>query len=352
MPKNPVTLIRRLAAAAAMIAVVAGGSLAGGIAPAEAAAKPVAIVNKVAPQITGKAEVGQTLSATMGTWTGSPKLSLHWAVCSVKNPTLKSGAGSCSLVQFATKSKYKVRDADSSRYLVVIVTAKAGAKEYYALSKSTAKVPFFVPKPANFTYDNGIRIGTALKAFTSAFTPTTANVPVVKIYFDYQCPNCKDFVKNAGSEIDAMVASGQWIVEYHPLSFLDAESTNQYSTRAELASLCVANYNPDLFVAYSNLLWENQPMIGEAGPTNEDLIAYASDLGASSLDAVTSCINSKYFLYWKMDTNVSSLNHKIPGTSAVLVGTPTIAVGKTAFFVDTKDPGLFADKVAQAWASR
>jgi protein-disulfide isomerase len=352
MSRNSVTLIRRLASFATMIAVVAGGSLAGAVAPAEAAAKPVAVVNKVAPKITGKAEVGQTLSATMGTWTGSPKLSLYWAVCSVKNPTLKSGAGSCSRVQFATKSKYTVRKADSSRYLVVIVTAKVGAKVVYALSKSTAKVPFFVPKPANFTYDNGIRIGTGLKAFTADFTPTTADVPVVKIYLDYQCPNCKDFVENAGSQIDAMVASGQWIVEYHPLSFLDAESTNQYSTRAELAALCVANYNPDLFVAYSNLLWQNQPMIGEAGPTDVELLAFASTLGATSLDSITSCVNSKYFLNWKMDTNLSSLNQKIPGTSTVLIGTPTVVVGKTAFFIDTQDPVAFAAKVTQAWANR
>lgn len=328
MPKNPVTLIRRLAAAAAIIAVVAGGSLAGGIAPAEAAAKPVAIVNKSLPTIKGTAKVGSTLTGTLGTWTGSPKLVAQWIVCPKPNVTLKTSSA-CSAVAAQGQTKYKVRSSDIGRYLVFAVAGIKGPKYVFAFSKSTKKIPGDatpVAPPNNFSFNNGIRLGTNLQAFTSTNTPTTADVPVVSIYLDFQCPFCKQALEGPLSAVDSNASSGQWIVEYHPISFLDGAGTNKYSSRAANAAVCVGSQEPDKFAAFSDLLFANQPEEGTAGPVDSDLIAYAAKVGVQDAEAISACITGQKYASWVAASTDAALSKNLPGTKKPLQGTPTVMV--------------------------
>ena len=95
--------------------------------------------------------------------------------------------------------------------------------------------------PVNLSFDNGIRVGTNLEAFTPTHTPTNADVPVIKMYLDYQCPVCREFDVPNASLIESKVKAGEWIMEYHPISFLDGRgSPNTYSSRAANSAICVA----------------------------------------------------------------------------------------------------------------
>ena len=70
----------------------------------------------VAPAITGTAKIGQTLTASTGTWTGTPAPSYayEWQLCS---------GGTCTAISGATSSTYVLPDADYSEAVEVVVTA-------------------------------------------------------------------------------------------------------------------------------------------------------------------------------------------------------------------------------------
>ena len=106
--------------------------------------------------------------------------------------------------------------------------------------------PTEIAKPTNMSYDNGIRIGKNLEAFTATNKPTTEDVPVISVYIDYQCPFCANFENFNAPLIESKVAAGEWIVEYHPISFLDGGgSPNEFSSRAANAAVCVAEFSPN-----------------------------------------------------------------------------------------------------------
>lgn len=90
-------------------------------------------VNKTPPTILGTASVGQRLTATRGTWTGSPT-SFHyiWSRCDAD--------GACITIVGATKRVYTVSASDVGHTLVVTVTARNAAGSTPYASAPTATV--------------------------------------------------------------------------------------------------------------------------------------------------------------------------------------------------------------------
>jgi hypothetical protein len=98
---------------------------------ASSATKPT---NKTPPTITGSAEVGQKLTATRGTWTGSPT-SFHyiWSRCDAD--------GACLTIAGATGKSYLVSLSDIGHTLVVTVRASNAAGTASQASAATLTVP-------------------------------------------------------------------------------------------------------------------------------------------------------------------------------------------------------------------
>jgi len=90
---------------------------------------------KTLPTISGVAEVGNTLVATRGTWTGSPT-SFHfaWNRC---DPT----GAACLAIPGATAKIYTVTSGDQIHTLRVSVTAKNSSGQTTATSNATSLVP-------------------------------------------------------------------------------------------------------------------------------------------------------------------------------------------------------------------
>lgn len=74
-----------------------------------------ASTNTVAPSVSGTARVGASLSASPGTWTGSPTLTYGWERCDEQ--------GVCEPISGATGDSYTPVDGDVGKTIRVIVTA-------------------------------------------------------------------------------------------------------------------------------------------------------------------------------------------------------------------------------------
>jgi hypothetical protein len=100
----------------------------------EAAGSATKPVNKTPPTITGTPEVGQRLTTSRGTWTGSPT-SFHyaWSRCDAD--------GACLTIAGATGKRYTVKLADVGHTLRSTVTATNAAGSTPATSGPTAVVP-------------------------------------------------------------------------------------------------------------------------------------------------------------------------------------------------------------------
>jgi hypothetical protein len=117
--------------AAVLTLVLAGGLLTGIGAHAAATAVPA---NTVPPAITGTPTVGQTLTASDGTWTGTPtSYAYQWLRCN-------GAGGSCVPVANGTQKTYTLVGADAGRTMRVKVTATNADGSTSAQSQQTAVV--------------------------------------------------------------------------------------------------------------------------------------------------------------------------------------------------------------------
>ena len=130
---------------------------------------PTAPVNSVAPTISGTAEIGQSLSVTDGSWTGSPtSYSYEWLWSSTVG-------GNYAPISGATSSTYVVSDPDAGTYLKVIVTANNAGGSTAVLTSATSLVP--IPAPRNLSVPT--ISGTAIvgNTLTASSNGTWANSP-------------------------------------------------------------------------------------------------------------------------------------------------------------------------------
>jgi hypothetical protein len=113
------------AAALVLVALLAG---------AGQAASNVAPVNTAPPTVTGTPQVGQTLTASNGTWSNSPTAySYQWLRCN-------TSGGSCVSVANGTQKTYTLVGADAGHQIRVRVTASNADGNASAESDPTATV--------------------------------------------------------------------------------------------------------------------------------------------------------------------------------------------------------------------
>jgi hypothetical protein len=150
MSKNRV--VRRV------IALTASAGLAALVLVSSASA--AAPANTTAPSVSGTAKVGQTLTVSNGTWTGSPtSYSYQWQRC--------SSTSSCAAISGATQKTYAVVSADSGRTLRAVVTAINEDGLSTANSNMTDTVPPVSGVPASTaapSIDGDAVVGQSLQA--------------------------------------------------------------------------------------------------------------------------------------------------------------------------------------------
>jgi hypothetical protein len=129
-PKRRSLAVAALALAAALVLPAAGG----------ASAEATGPKNTGEPSIGGRADLGRTLSATRGSWSGSTPMSFayHWVRCG-PDGGLPDGSN-CVFIGGATHSRYTLTSADVGFRLRVRVTATNSAGSATAASNPTGLV--------------------------------------------------------------------------------------------------------------------------------------------------------------------------------------------------------------------
>ncbi|MGA2455221.1 MAG: hypothetical protein ABSG93_17050 [Solirubrobacteraceae bacterium] len=165
--------------------VVVTATNAGGSTKATASATgtvvPLAPSNTVLPAVSGTAEEGQTLSASTGTWSGSPtSYGYQWEDCN-------SSGEACASISGATSATYKVAASDVGHTLRVVVTATSAGGSTKATSAATATV-VVDPPPVPVNTALPAISGTAEEGQTlSASTGTWSGSPTS---YGYQWEDC------------------------------------------------------------------------------------------------------------------------------------------------------------------
>jgi protein-disulfide isomerase len=237
--------------------------------------------------------------------------------------------------------------------IVTSVLVASGAIAFAVFSASTQSQAV----PVNATFNDGVKVGSDLKLYTPEFSPPETQPDPIEIiiYIDYQCPICAIFELPNAEQLKNWVSTSVATLEMHPISFLDGRgSPNAFSSRAANASLCVADYSPDSFFSYNTRLFQAQPAEGQRGPENSDMIAFAEEVGATNIEQVGNCIESKMFGSFIKDATERALSEPIPGTELRVTGTPAIFVEGVQYTWETADelasPARFAQFVQQVTA--
>ena len=90
-------------------------------------------VNSVLPVVSGTTRTGSTLTATSGSWAGSPTFAYQWQRAS-------TSSGAYSNIGSANTSTYVLTDSDIGKYIKVSVVATNGAGSASVLSEATSVV--------------------------------------------------------------------------------------------------------------------------------------------------------------------------------------------------------------------
>jgi hypothetical protein len=147
--------------------------------PAVRASAATAPRNTVVPKVSGTVSVGNVLTTTPGTWTGSPAptFTYQWQRCVV-------GSSSCSDIAGATKATYTLVTADKGRQLQAKVVGKNSAGSRVVYSPRTTTVAQ-VTSPAN-TVPPTITGSLVDGATVTATSGTWSGSPVPTFVYQWQ----------------------------------------------------------------------------------------------------------------------------------------------------------------------
>ena len=165
------------AGALLVAAVAAAAALSTTGAEARSAALPS---NSAPPEISGAAVVDETLTATTGSWTGTPTITyvFQWQRCN-------AGGAGCVAIPLETDASYDVTAADIGSTLRVLVTATNGEGSANAQSLPTAVV---TPQTTPVNTGEPLISGSAVEGAT--LSTSTGTWSGTSITYAYQWVRC------------------------------------------------------------------------------------------------------------------------------------------------------------------
>lgn len=195
--------------------------------------------------------------------------------------------------------------------LAVVVAGVFGTIFFSQLNRggegTTASVP------VNATSD---RSGIAVNPGTFS-----QGAPKVELFFDYQCPACKQLEQAHGATLDSMATKGEIELIYRTMTFMDNNLRNDSSTKAGIAAACADNAGA--YTGYHNAVFAGQP-VGEsqAGYSTEQLrVEFAATAGITGekLTAFQNCYDTRATRAFVDGTNEAAAKAQVNTTPTLKV---------------------------------
>ena len=207
-----------------------------------------------------------------------------------------------------------------------------------------------------FTGVDGKITPTKTPAIKAKGTPTPTvqeddGVAHIITYVDFSCPVCQAFEETNAAQIASLVQAGQATLEVHPVAILDRSSLGaRYSSRANDAGACVANFAPDSFLDVMSEFYAKQPAENTTGLTNSQIISLVHSAGLKNSD-VDACIKGESFKSWMAAaTQRATSDSSLVNPSSGGFGTPTVMVNGKMYTGDVSDANAFVAFLQQTMA--
>ncbi|HJU36398.1 MAG TPA: hypothetical protein VJ716_03145 [Gaiellaceae bacterium] len=164
----------------------AGGSSQATSAPSAVVSSATAPTNTAAPTISGTPQVGATLTASEGTWSGSPtSTSLAWWRCDATGD-------SCATIHGATSTQYTVTQADAGgTFRVAVVATNANGSTQFT-SDPTKAVPASngCPSGTGTIQVGDLQLPARLSVDRSTITPKLVTLGTHRIQLHFKITAC------------------------------------------------------------------------------------------------------------------------------------------------------------------
>jgi protein-disulfide isomerase len=261
-------------------------------------------------------------SGLLAWWPLSKYSADDWILNSVSDPvTTRVGPRRTKEAQRRLAALQEQRRKESARRLqITSVGVLVALVAVFGIGLGVQSHRAFVAGPAvtpTIASDSGILVGKASAKTT------------VDMYEDFICPVCGAFEKQTGAKINSMINDGTAKFRYHPLGFLDPNSSPPgYSSRAANAAACMPT--PTIFKNYHDLLYANQPQEGSPGLSNSQLIALGKKAGDTSPSLAT-CVNGGKYNKWVAGITDAASKANVTGTPTVRINGKAISTPGQAF---------------------
>jgi protein-disulfide isomerase len=116
--------------------------------------------------------------------------------------------------------------------------------------------------------------------------------PVLDVYEDFQCPECRTFEQGSGAAIQRLADEGKVKVVYYPFTVFDSQPQRANSIRAWAAAKCVP---ANLWARYHNSLYASQPIPTAASGFAVSLLLRLGRNAGITAQGFAQCVQSQQY---------------------------------------------------------
>lgn len=219
--------------------------------------------------------------------------------------------------QAAEKRRERMIRIIGGLVVLVVVVGIIGGAILTSKNKETASD---TPTPnSDSATPNGVN---TTDYYVSAVPNTTAGVPTVMIYEDFQCPYCKRLESTSGVALVAEAQQGKINLQWQPGIFMDGNLQNTGSLTATNAWGCAIDagktveFHEGIFREQSA-----QETVGAPGFTNTQMLALGQQVGITgdAYSTFESCVNSGKYNGWAANSNAQFAKANVTSTPSIFV---------------------------------
>lgn len=147
--------------------------------------------------------------------------------------------------------------------------------------------------------------------------------PVVTVFIDYQCPNCRTFEEANGAMLEQEANAGTWTLQHMTMLFMDQNLRNTASTRAARAAACAPD--PAMYAKVSAGIYGHQEaneVVGSIGYSDETLrqtVPSEAGLSGQALTDFQACYDGSATIDFVKKVEKAAYDTGATGTPALMV---------------------------------